>query len=231
MENETFLSQIPLFKDFCGRHLHELALIAHEQSFQKNEVICRLREPESSLYVVKEGTVKVSAQDRSSREVILYVVQPGEFFGETSLFVKDHQLGVATALRPCQVLAISRDWFVGFLDKHPRVLFRVLSTLSIRLNKAEQRISRLVFADAYEKVASALTDTLEEMKAPIDAGVEVALPLSHKELASLVGVSRETFTRIMTVFQKAGLIRVASRRVAIVNPRRLKHEATRSGYV
>ncbi len=120
---------------------------------------------------------------------------------------------------------------MSFIENHPGVLLGILAALSARLSKAEQRISRLVFADAYEKVAGLLTDALDETKTSVDAGVEIALPLSRKELASLVGVSRETFTRIMSGFQKAGVIRVKSRCVAIMNPARLKREATKSGYL
>ena len=120
---------------------------------------------------------------------------------------------------------------MSFIEKHPAVLLGMLGALSARLSRAEQRISRLVFADAYEKVASLLTEALEETKTSLDAGAEVALPLSHKELASLAGVSRETFTRIMNGFQKAGVIRIKSRRIAIINPARLKREATRSGHL
>ena len=230
MANDAFLHQVPLFKELSERHLHQLESISEERSFQKNEVVCRLQEAGNSFHVVREGTVKVSIQDRIGKEIILYLVQAGDFLGEASLFDGSCQLGMAITLGPCRTLEISRYRFMDFVMEHPGMLLGMLSTLSMRLRRAEQRISRLVFADAYEKVASVLTDALEEAETPLDAGVEVLLPLSHKDLASLVGISRETFTRIMTDFQKAGVIRMKSRRIAIINPGRLKREAGKSGY-
>ncbi len=231
MADLAFLRQVAVFKDLSDKHLRQLESISGERSFQKNELICRLPEAGSSVYVVKEGTVKLSMQDRNGKEIILNIVRSGEFFGETSLFDGGRQFGTATALEPCRTLVLFRDRFLDFIGKHPRVLLMMLSTLSVRLRRAEEMIRRLVFADAYEKVASILLDALQEMKIPLSAGVEVTLLLTHKELANLVGVSRETFSRVMTSFQKAGLIRIGSRRIAIVNPDRLKREATRSGYV
>ncbi len=227
--NKAFLHNVPLFKDVSERHLDQLESISEERSLQKNEVVCRLQET-GNFYVVREGTVKVGVQDRHGKEIILYLVRPGEFLGEGSLFEGCSQLGIATALGPCRILEVLRERFMEFAMQHPKMLLEMFSTVSLRLHRAEQMISRLVFADAYEKVASVLTEVLDETKTPLDPGVEIPLPLSHKQLASLVGVSRETFTRIMTSFQKAGVIRIKSHRIAVVNPRRLRREAGKSGY-
>ncbi len=75
MAKQAFLQQVSLFKDLSDRHLHQLESIAEARSFQKNEVICRLQEPGSSLYVVIEGTVKVGMQVRNGKENLLYIVR------------------------------------------------------------------------------------------------------------------------------------------------------------
>lgn len=105
---------------------------------------------------------------------------------------------------------------------------KMLTALSRRLRKADEKISRLVFADAYEKVASVLMDIVEEKKIPFNIGAEIPLSLTRQELADLVGLSRETLTRVMADFQRAGLVRIEGRRISIVNPAKLKREATRS---
>ncbi len=229
MGDLAFLRQVAVFTDLSDEQLRQLESISGERSFQKNELVCRLPEAGSSVYVIKQGTVKVSVQDKTGREIILYIARAGEFFCETSLFDGGSQFGTATALEACRALVLIRDRFLDFIGKHPRALLRMLSTLAARLRRAEDRIRRLAFADAYEKVASAVLDMLQETKIPLGAGVEVPLALTHQELASLVGVSRETFTRVIARFQKAGLIRIQNRRIVIVNPDRLKREATRSG--
>lgn len=231
MLSKTFISSMTLFRELSDESLHDLESIAQERPFRKNEIICRPEEAGKSIVFVKEGSVKLGMRDRGGKEVILYVLRAGEFFGEASLFNGGRQRMTATALEPCETMMISRGPFMGFLGKHPDILVKMLSTLSLRLRGAEERIGRLVFADAYEKVASALVNALEEMKVPLRAGAEVSLALTRKELAGLVGVSRETFTRVVTAFKKAGLVRIKNRRIAVVNPARLKREATRSWHV
>ncbi len=104
----------------------------------------------------------------------------------------------------------------------------MLTALSRRLRKADEKISRLVFADAYEKVASVLMDIIAEKKIPLNIGTEIPLSLTRKELADVAGLSRETLTRVIADFRKAGLVRVDGRRLVIVNPVKLTREASRS---
>ncbi len=229
MSSNGLLRRLILFRGLSDESLHELECMARERSFRKNEIICRPQEAGRSIFFIKKGSVKLGRQDRNGKEVILYVLRAGNFFGEASLFDGGRELVTATAIEPSEAWMIERGPFMNFVAKHPKVLVRILSTLCHRLYKAEHRFLRLVFADAYEKVALALMESVEDMKIPLSAGVEIPLPLTRKELASMVGVARETFTRVMTDFQRAGLIRVRNRRVAIVNPARLKREANRSG--
>ncbi len=229
MPGDVFLRKMILFKDLSEESLHELESLAQEQSFRKNEIICGPQGSGKSIFVIKKGSVKLGLRDRGGREVILYILRAKDFFGEASLFNGGRHIVTATALEPCQAWVIRQGPFMEFLREHPKVLMRMLSILSRRLRKAEYRFLRLVFADSYEKVALALMDSLEDTKIPLNPGVEIPLPLTRKELASMAGVARETFARVMTDFQKAGLIRVSSRRIAIVNPSRLRREASRSG--
>jgi CRP/FNR family transcriptional regulator len=203
--------------------------MAEQRSFRKNEIIYRTQEPEGALFIVQEGSVKVSIGDRHDKEVILYIVQKGDFFGESSVLDDGYYSGTASALEPCHAIVLARRPLREFVGKNPAVLMEMVSALSQRLRRIELKVSRLVFADAYEKVASVLVDALKEKRVPLNVGAEVPLCLPRKELAGLVGVSRETFTRVIAAFQKAGLVRLRQRRIAVINPGKLKREAARSG--
>ncbi len=231
MLRRAFLHKMLLFDELSDEGLRELESMAQERSFRKNDLILRPQEAGRTIFFLKDGSVKLGMNDRSGREVILYILRRGDFFGEASLFNGGSQVITATALEPCETIMIARKPFMDFLEKHPDVLVKMLATLSVRLHGAEKRIGRLVFADAYEKVASVLMDALEEMQVPLRAGAEVSVALTRKELAGLVGVSRETFTRVVTAFKKAGLLRIKNRRIAVINPARLKREASRSSLV
>ncbi len=228
MTNRAFLRQVSLFDGLSDKDLRELETVVRERSFRKNEVIFHAQEPGNALFVIKRGRVKISMDDRGGREIILRILEAGDFFGEMSLLDGEPRSATVSSLEPCQALILSRDEFLRFIPRHPGVVLKMLTTLSRRLRKADEKISRLVFADAYEKVASVLIEIVEEKKIPLNIGTEVPLLLTRKELADLAGLSRETLTRVIADFQRAGVVRIEGRRIAIVNPAKLRHEATRS---
>ncbi len=228
MTSRAFLRQIGLFDGLSDRDLRELESVVRERSFRKNEVIFHAQEPGNALFVIKRGRVKISMDDRSGKETILRILEAGDFFGEMSLLDGEPRSATVSSLEPCQALILSRDQFLQFIPRHPQVVLKMLTALSRRLRKADEKISRLVFADAYEKVASVLLDIIEERKIPLNIGTEIPLSLTRKDLAELAGLSRETLTRVIADFQRAGLVRIEGRRVSVVNPAKLKREATRS---
>ncbi len=228
MTNRAFLREVVLFSGLSDSELRKLETLVEERSFRKNEVIFHAQEPGTSLFVIKRGRVKISMNDKGGREIILGILEAGDFFGEMSLLDSEPRSATVSSLEPCQALILSRDQFLQFIPRHPEVVMKMLTTLSLRLRKTDEKVGRLVFADAYEKVASGLMEIIEEQKIQLDIGTEVPLSLTRKELADLVGLSRETLTRVIADFQKAGLVRIERRRIAIINPAKLKREATRS---
>jgi CRP/FNR family transcriptional regulator, cyclic AMP receptor protein len=227
MTNKTFLRKVTLFTDLSEVELRALESEVKERAFRKNEVIFHEDDPGRALFILKKGRVKVGRENKRGREVILRILEPGDFFGEMSLLDEEPRSATVTALDGCQVLILFREAFVAFVSKHPRAVLRMLTVLSQRLRKANEKISRLVFTDAYEKVASVLMDVIKESKIPLEIGAEVPLRLSRKELADLAGLSRETFSRIMARFERAGLLRVNGRQLSVVDPARIMREAMR----
>ncbi len=228
MTNKTFLRQVSLFSGLSDKDLRDLESVVRERSFRKNEVIFHAQEPGNALFVIKRGRVKISMDDKSGREIILRVFESGDFFGEMSLLDGEPRSATVSSLEPCQALILYREQFLEFVARHPQVVMKMLTTLSRRLRKADEKISRLAFADAYEKVASVLMEIVEERKIPLRIGSEIPISLTRKELGEMVGLSRETLTRVIADFQRAGVVRIEGHLIAIVNPAKLKHEASRS---
>ena len=194
MANRAFLRQVSLFNGLSDKDLRELETVVRERSFRKNEVIFHAQEPGNALFVVKRGRVKISMDDRGGREIILRIFEAGDFFGEMSPLDAEPRSATVSSLEPCQALILSRDEFLRFIPRHPGVVLKMLTTLSRRLRKADEKISRLVFADAHEKVASVLVEILEERKIPLNIGTEIPISFTRKELADQVGLLRETLT-------------------------------------
>jgi CRP-like cAMP-binding protein len=211
--------------------LGELQEMAREWIFKSGDIL-RGRKAASGFFVVTEGSVKVELQsngNKNGHKVLLYVLGPGEFFGQTGLLHRSGDACVVTAAEPGRALLFPAEPFLGLAERYPGVLLKMLRELQSRLYKSHERISRFLFADAYEKVASVLVELIERRNgsAANDEPLSIEM-LPRSDWANMAGVRRETFARTLSAFQRAGLIRMEGQKIAVLNAERLRREASRS---
>jgi CRP/FNR family cyclic AMP-dependent transcriptional regulator len=211
--------------------LNELQEMAQEWKFKSGDILWG-RRIARRFFVVLQGSVKVELEGNSNRngqKVLLYVLGPGEFFGQAGLLSRSTDSCIVTAADSGQALLFSARPFLSLAERYPGVLLKMLRELQSRLYKSHQRISRFLFADAYEKVASVLVEFIDRQNGSARKGQPLNIELlPRRDWASMAGVRRETFARTLSAFQRAGLIRVEGQMIAVLNPTRLRREASRS---
>ena len=140
---------------------------------------------DESLYVIHEGKVKISRISDSGKEQVLRVLGPGEFMGELTLFSHNPLTDNAEALEKTVVCVINGAELKNLMSKYPTIAFKVLEELSQRLERAENLVENI----SLHSVERRLADTLLNMA---DDKGEIELKMSRKDLASHLGMSRET---------------------------------------
>jgi CRP-like cAMP-binding protein len=178
------------------------------------------QDPGDSLFVVRTGRVKVVLLGEDGREVILGMLEVGEYFGELSLIDDQPRSAHVIAMEDSALLILRREDFRRRVEETPAVAWALLSGLSRRLRQADSKIGGLVLLDVPGRVAKLLTDLSRE--AGSDAMPRV---LTHQNIAHMIGASRETVSRTMKDFQEAGWIGVVRRRVTITDRPALEKRA------
>lgn len=218
------LKKIPLFATLPDENLKELAEIATEKTYRKNQVIFDQGDTGSSLILLKSGLVKISLVDSNNHEFIIKTFSENDFFGEMSLLDSGPRCATATAVEDTRALIIFRDDFVRLIEKSPSVALNMLNELAFRLRATTENISNLTFYDAYGKVARCLLDLAHKIGKEEGNGRVLQLTLSRQELANMAGLSRETFTRILKEFQVRGCLKVKGKKIQIVDEKVLRRE-------
>ena len=95
--------------------------------------------------------------------------------------------------------------------------FNVTKIIGLRLRKIENKIEDLVYKDVTKKLASLLINLTDEYGVNDDRGILLRIKLTHKDLASLIGASRETITLTLKEFKEKGLIDILSRTIIITD--------------
>jgi CRP/FNR family cyclic AMP-dependent transcriptional regulator len=209
-QTSDFLATIPLFSGLPPEELERFAELTRERSYPKGSVILFQDDPGDSLFVLRDGRVKVVLIGEDGREVILGVLEPGAHFGELALIDDQPRSAHVIAMEDAQLLVLRREDFKRRVEANPMVAWALLTELSRRLRRADVKIGGLVLLDVPGRIARLLLDLADE-----NGSEQIEKPLTHQTIAQMIGASRETVSRAMKEFQDAGLIRVERRRISV----------------
>ena len=219
-----FLRKVPLFSDLEENDILQLAEMVREQHYRKNATIFHINDPGNALFILKSGLVKITIEDQHGREIILRILYPTDFFGEMSLLDGMPRSATVITQEPTDALILYREHFLRLVDRSPKILLNVTATLSRRLRRMNELIRSLAFYDVYGKVARVLLNLVTEKGRATERGMVIDLRLTQQELAELAGMSRETMTRTLRDFQQAGVVRIESGIITILEIDMLQRE-------
>jgi CRP/FNR family transcriptional regulator len=140
LENVIFLKKTPLFALVQTRELRAIASIAEEVTFQTGEEVVKESDAGDSMYIIKEGRIKITKKTLDNKSIDLAEIAAGECFGEMTLFDDEARSASAYAITTCVMLRISRDDLIDVLVEHPLIALELLKIFAKRLRKANARI-------------------------------------------------------------------------------------------
>jgi CRP/FNR family cyclic AMP-dependent transcriptional regulator len=212
VDTVDFLATIPLLSRIPPEELRQFAEVTREKEYPRGSVILFEDDPGDSLFIVRDGRVKVVLVAEDGREVVLGVLGVGDHFGELSLIDDQPRSAHVIAMEDSTLLVLRRDDFRRRVEATPVVAWSLLGELSRRLRRADGKIGGLVLLDVSGRIARLLLDYVEE------AGSEtIEKPVTHQMIAQMIGASRETVSRSLREFQDAGMIRVVRRRITVID--------------
>lgn len=177
------------------------------QSYRKNETIIFQDDEPATLFFVKSGYIKGYDIDSQGTEQLLWIGSAGDFFPVIWAFsITPTVEYFVSAYTDAELYAVRRTDFQAFLDQNPAALQELTYQMATHLNYS---YSQLNFRDkprAEEKIVHGLR-YLSERFGPLNRSVkEIALPVTHQDIASLTGVSRETVTQELKKLKDKGFI-------------------------
>jgi CRP/FNR family transcriptional regulator, cyclic AMP receptor protein len=220
MQTSDFLATVPLFSRLNADELRRFAEVTREKHYPKGSVILFEDDPGDSLFIVRDGRVKVVLVAEDGREVILGVLGVGEHFGELSLIDDQPRSAHVISMEDSSLLVLRRDDFRRRVQETPEVAWSLLIELSRRLRRADGKIGGLVLLDVPGRIAQLLLDFADESKSD-----RIEKPLTHQTIAQMIGASRETVSRAMREFQDQGWIGVERRTIVLRDRPQLEKRA------
>ena len=196
------LKGVPLFCNLNDGQISVLSGIGIIGTFKKGRVIVYQNDPGDSLYIVVSGLVKVTLLNEDGREIVLSILTKGDFFGELALLDNEPRSANVIAVEDTGLFLITRVQFYQLIETHPHILRKVLKEICARLRHADEKIESLAFLDVYGRTVRTLQQLAHDHGIETKDGIEILHAPTHQELSCMVGTTRETITRIITVLKK-----------------------------
>lgn len=216
-ERIWFLKRCHLFDGLTPEQADRLERRSRLRRFGKGQIIYFPSDAAETVLVVAEGRVVIKDINPEGKEVILAFVEPGEVFGELAVLEQLARNEYAQALDGVQILALPRDELLWLIEQRADVGLRITRLVALRRRRIENRLCSVLFHSIRDRVTRLLLELLESYGERNDQGWEIRLRLSHQELASLIGATRETVTGVLGHLQLERLVRVRRRHITVLD--------------
>jgi len=217
------LRSSPIFSGGEEAALVELVDQAAPLSYPAGSFLFRQGEPAAHVFVLTEGEVAVVSPARAGAEQVHSIVGQGELLGELALLANGRRTAGARATSPTVAWAIGRDVFWAFLDANPSGSSALLRLVAERLASREALIDDLLSLDVKGRLAKTLLRLAERHGRPSrEGGTEIGVRLTHRDLAGMVGASRENVSRALAAFRKRGLVDYDATAIRLLDPGALR---------
>jgi CRP/FNR family cyclic AMP-dependent transcriptional regulator len=218
MVDMSLLSATRLFDGIPPAAVASVAGGSTIRHLRRHDILFEEGDSASELFLVQAGRIAIANKSADGRESVVALMEPGDLFGEISLFDGLGRSAAARALEESTVLAVRYEDVRRMFDEDPTLLWRVVELLATRLRTTDEALADSVFLDVPGRTAKRLLELAGD-------GDQFQLPVTQEELAGMVGASRERVNKAISAFVRLGWLEQRERRYRIVDREQLTRRA------
>lgn len=193
--------------------------------YTKGEIILRPQDIPQGIYFVTKGFVRLYSFSKEGKELTLVIYKAGDFFPVVWSFKGSPSMYYFEALSAVEIKRATRESFMEFLHMNYDVFLEINEHILERFQIALKRMQYLAFGNASAKLASILLICGKDFGRENSGEIEIQIPLTHKDIANLVGVTRETVSVELKKFDRRQLVGYHSKLLVIKNQKGLEEES------
>src|SRR6202008_2182167 len=203
LSNLDLIRRVPLFSMLTNEQARAVADGVIKRRYRRGEIVVEQGKQSNALFILLNGRARVLTADTRGREVILAVLQPGDYIGEMSLIDNEPHSATVRAEVQTDMLTLGRAEFARCLPENSSMSYAIMKGLVQRLRQADRKIESLALMDVYGRVARAL---LEFAQPDREGVMTIRERISRQDIAKMVGASREMVSRVMKDLEDRGFI-------------------------
>jgi CRP-like cAMP-binding protein len=217
-----YLRRLNLFE---GMSVEEVERISHDLRMRSCSAKSSVLDGSSErVYVVKQGRVRLYHVTENGQEVSTAILVPGQLFGLGALFGKAGDATFAEALEDTVVCDAAAQDFINMMARHPVLMAKVMMAMARQMLRLESTIESIVSRPVAARLAELLI-TLAEQAELSSNGTILVPAYSHEEMGKMIGATRESVSRTLGDWRRAGIITMQGRRILVQKLASLRAQA------
>lgn len=207
------LSKADIFKNLPIKTREELVPIStHQEYFPKGSLIRQPNDGKDGMLIIDEGQAKIYHLNEDGKEVVLGTLGQGDLDGQENLFSDQQRDNFIQATTDVKVCSVMRNDFRKLLQENPKIAINIIDDFGKRLINAEQNTIHRNSMTAKDRIMAYLEDLAQEQQ-----NNTVTIKLKKKDLANLLGIVPETFSRKLKALEKEGKIKVNGKKIELLS--------------
>jgi CRP/FNR family transcriptional regulator, cyclic AMP receptor protein len=204
---------------FSGLSAEERAAIAAQariRTFKAGETVFNLGSPGDYMMALLSGTIRISVPSPDGKELVLTLIQPGEVFGELAVLDGKERSADAIAETECALAMLYRHDVLSFFQRNPSAWLKLVEVLCQRLRRTDQVFAEVALLQLPVRLAKMMLRLLESPDSSAAAkGGKIGF--SQRELANMVGGTRESVNRCLRNWQRSGIVQISEGSIVVMN--------------
>ena len=217
MKKIELLQSVALFWDLSEEELGYISEKMIARHYESGKFIFLEDSEGEQCFFVVQGSVKVTRLSKEGREVILAMLNEGEFFGEMALLDGESRSANVIALEETEVLTLNREDFLVVLHDYPQIAIQLLKEMAHRLRKSDRQIASLSLSDAEKRIALCIIRFADDQGVIRRGQVSIPRVPIQQDIANMAGTSRETVSRAINLLEKEHYIKRQGRELLILD--------------
>ena len=220
-EKHWYLKSCDLFRRLSPDELIALERRCRSRQLKSGTPIYLPADAADGVVLVASGRAKICSFTDEGKQAILAFINPGEIFGELAIFDGGQREEYAETVEKSTLILIPADSMQQLVEKNAQVSLGITKLFGLRRRRIERRLKYLLFRSNRERLVSLLLELAEQYGQQTPEGIGLKIKLSHQDLASIIGSTRETVTVLLGELQSENFLQLGRRKIVITDLNRL----------
>lgn len=197
------------------REIDQLDTVHHFTWIAKHTLVQTPDDGREGLFFVKEGKLRLYKLNENGKQLTLGILTRGNIYGELNSFSFGTSRVYVETMEPSLICSMSESQFERLMVNRPQLAVKFLKALSDRLKEREEQLEQIAFYGLRERILHLLATLSNKFGTVQDGYTLIDLPLSHQEIANMLGATREGVSAVMSELAKEGIVRTGRMRVEL----------------